>query len=298
MEKKIRVAAFDWLSKQISIHGDVLPRELLAKGFYFEEKRVPLLGPQGIFKPSVLNLPLSITTVFNGPYSDMPDKEGNCLYRYRGIDPNHRDNVGLRKAMEHRVPLIYFIGTAVPGRYLVVYPVFITEDYPNQLAFKVMAEDISFLKDSQTQKIGDTGDGRRRYLTATVRVRLHQRNFRELVLNAYREQCACCKLKHSDLLDAAHILPDLDPEGDPVVPNGISLCKLHHAAFDSDILGIRPDYVIEINKEVLEEEDGPVLLHGLQKLHQAQIILPRSRNLYPDPKRLESRYADFRSGCG
>jgi putative restriction endonuclease len=102
-------------------------------------------------------------------------------------------------------------------------------------------------------------------------------------------------LRHLELLDAAHILPDLDPEGDPIVPNGISLCKLHHAAFDSNILGIRPDYIIEVKKEILEEEDGPVLLHGLQKLHQAEIVLPKSRNLYPDPKRLETRYEEFKN---
>jgi putative restriction endonuclease len=294
LNERIRIAAFDWLSRQISIHGDVLPRALLAKGFELEGERVPLLGPQGIFKPRLLDLPLSITTVSDGPYSDKPDQEGNWLYRYRGTDPNHRDNAGLRKAMEQRVPLIYFIGT-VPGRYLVVYPVFITEDYPKELTFKVMAEDIHFLRDVQAPVISDVDEGRRRYLTANVRVRLHQRGFRELVLNAYQEQCACCKLRHLELLDAAHILPDLDPEGYPIVPNGISLCKLHHAAFDSNILGVRPDYVIEVKKEVLDEEDGPMLLHGLQKLHLAKIILPESRNLYPDPKRLEVRYAEFRS---
>jgi hypothetical protein len=35
-----------------------------------------------------------------------------------------------------------------------------------------------------------------------------------------------------ELLDAAHILPDGHPKGEPVVPNGLALCKLHHAAFD------------------------------------------------------------------
>ena len=45
-------------------------------------------------------------------------------YRYRGNDPNHRDNVGLRRAMELRVPLIYLFGM-VPGQYLPVYPVLI-----------------------------------------------------------------------------------------------------------------------------------------------------------------------------
>jgi len=292
LDKQIRVAAFDWLSKQIAIHGDVLPRELLARGFEFKGERVPLLGPQGIFKPKIMDIPLSITTAPNGPYPDKPDQDGNWLYRYRGSDLNHRDNVGLRKAMEQRIPLIYFVGT-VPGRYSVVYPVFITEDYPEKLTFKVMVEDLHFLKVDQPMQVNAADEGRRRYLNSVVRVRLHQRSFRERVLSAYREQCACCRLRHLELLDAAHIVPDLDPEGDPVVPNGISLCKLHHSAFDSNLLGIRPDYVIEIRKEVLEEEDGPVLLHGLQRLHNAQIVLPHSKSFYPDPKRLESRYAEF-----
>jgi putative restriction endonuclease len=294
LQEKIRLAAFDWLSKQIRIHGDeVLPRELLAQGFEFEGQRIPLLGPQGIFKPRLLELPLSITTVPNGPYSDEPDKDGNWIYKYRGTDLNHRDNTGLREAMKRQVPLIYFIGMR-PGRYLATFPVFIVADYPGELAFKVMADDKSMLK-GEPHEIGEPDEGRRRYVTVGVRVRLHQRGFRERVLHAYQEQCACCRLRHLELLDAAHIVGDVDPDGEPLVNNGISLCKLHHAAFDSNILGIRPDYVIEINKEVLEEEDGPMLRHGLQGLHQTQLTLPRSKNLYPDQRRLEARYSEFRS---
>jgi len=29
-------------------------------------------------------------------------------YRYRGNDPNQRDNVGLREAFRARIPLVYF----------------------------------------------------------------------------------------------------------------------------------------------------------------------------------------------
>jgi hypothetical protein len=59
------------------------------------------------------------------------------------------------------------------------------------------------------------------------------------VLRAYRDCCAVCRLRHEELLDAAHILPDGHPRGEPVVRNGLALCKLHHAAFDRHILGIR-----------------------------------------------------------
>ena len=136
---------------------------------------------------------------------------------------------------------------------------------------------------------------RRAYITATVRQRLHQRGFRERVLQAYREQCACCRLKRIELLDAAHIIPDSDPEGIPAVRNGIALCKLHHAAFDSYLFGIRPDYVMEVRKDVLREKDGPMLIHGLQEMNTRQIILPRPVNLSPDPLLLDQRYQEFRA---
>jgi putative restriction endonuclease len=63
LDQRVRLAAFSFLDQQTQIHGETLPRDLLAAGFTFEDQRVPLLGPQGIFKPALLALPLSITTV-------------------------------------------------------------------------------------------------------------------------------------------------------------------------------------------------------------------------------------------
>jgi len=93
--------------------------------------------------------------------------------------------------------------------------------------------------------------------------RPHQQTFRHRVLRAYQERCASCRLRHRELLEAAHILPDGDPRGEPIVSNGVALCKLHHAAFDRYILGIRPDLAVDLRLGVLREADGPMLLHGL-----------------------------------
>ena len=82
--------------------------------------------------------------------------------------------------------------------------------------------------------------------------------------------------------------------GDPIVINGLSLCKIHHAAFDSNIIGITPDFKIEIREDILRETDGPMLKHGIQELQSQKIILPSSRNLWPDRERLSIRYAKFR----
>ena len=115
------------------------------------------------------------------------------------------------------------------------------------------------------------------------------------MLNAYQRHCAFCKLRHEELLDAAHIIPDNEAGGDPIVPNGLSLCKLHHAAYDRQFLGVRPDYVIEVRRDLLEEEDGPMLLHGLKGMHLQPLFAPRKVDLKPDRERLQVRWERFRA---
>jgi len=290
----IRAYAFSWLADQVAIHGDVLPRRpLLEKGFEFQGERVPLVSMQGIFKPRIMSLPLTISTAPKGPYDDAFREDGFLSYRYRGINPNHRDNVGLRMIMEQRLPLIYFHGI-VPNRYLASWPVYIIADDPQSLTFKVAVDDQKLIGlGSPGLAIAEDDTARQSYLTTTVRQRLHQRDFREKVLSAYHESCAFCKLKHRELLDAAHIIPDREPEGKPIVPNGLALCKLHHAAFDSFMIGIRPDYTIEVRSDLLAEFDGPVLQHGIKNLHGHKLIIPNSEALKPGKSFLEWRYEKF-----
>ncbi len=296
IDLQVRVAAFTWLSEQVNSLGDVLPRKLLEHGFEFQGQRIPLIAPQGIFKPKILDLPISITTAPKGPYDDYFAKDGFLLYRYRGTDPNHRDNVGLRKVFELKRPLVYLHGIE-PGKYLSTWPVYIIGDDQSNLTFKVAVDDalpaFEYTETSISRQIAEVSDPRHAYLTATVKVRLFQRAFREKVLDAYKSQCSFCRLKHRELLDAAHIIPDNTPEGEPIVTNGIALCKLHHSAYDSFILGVTPDYVIHVREDILEEEDGPVLQHGLKGLHQARLFLPNSKDHYPSKDALAWKYDKF-----
>lgn len=296
IDLQVRLAAFNWLSEQVNLHGDVLPRQLLQQGFEFQDQRIPLVAPQGIFKPQILDLPLSITTAPKGPYDDYFGKDDFLLYRYRGIDPNHRDNVGLRKVFELKRPLVYLHGIE-PSKYLVVYPAYIIGDDPSNLTFRVSVDDplpaFEYSATSISRQIAEVSDARHAYLTSTVKVRLQQRSFREKVLDAYRSQCAFCRLKHRELLDAAHIIPDNLPEGKSTIENGLSLCKLHHAAYDSFIIGVTPDYIIQVREDILEEEDGPILQHGLKGLHGAKLILPSSKSKYPSRDALDWRYSRF-----
>ena len=294
-DARVRAAAFDWLTSQVSIHGDVLPRSILSRGFDFERRRVPLVAPQGIFKPALMAVPLSITTSPNSPYDDAFRSDNLLRYRYRGTDPYHQDNVGLRVAMQHGLPLAYFHGI-VPGRYQALWPVYVVRDEAEALAFLIAVDDAIHMDlfSSSDRPSGETVQVRREYVTFLARRRLHQRAFRERVLRAYRHQCAFCRLGHRELLDAAHIIPDAEPEGEPVVTNGMSLCRLHHAAFDRFFIGVRPDMTLDVRRDVLEEQDGPTLQHAIQGLHDQRITLPRSPEHRPDVDLLSRRYERFR----
>ena len=293
----IRMAAFDWLSSQGDFRGDILPWALLAFGFEYQGRRIPLVSQQGIFRPKVLELPISIRTSAKGPYDDSFGADGLLQYRYRGTDPNHKDNTGLREAMRSDTPLCYFHGIS-SGRYLAIWPVYIVGDDPGALTFKVAVDDAQVASPSSRgyQRAGFVAEydvtSRREYVTALVRRRVHQRSFREKVLQAYRKQCALCRLRHEELLDAAHIIPDSE-EGPPIVRNGLALCKLHHSAYDAFFLTIRPDYSIVVRDDILRESDGPMLIHGLQGIEGCRILTPRKPELRPDPELLARRYKRF-----
>lgn len=295
-DARVRAAAFEWLTGQVSRHGDVLSRSLLAQGFVLDGARIPLVGPQGIFKPQVLRAaPLSTTTAPGGPYHDAFGPDGLLRYCYRGTDPNHADNRNLRVAMTERLPLVYFHGVA-RGRYVATWPVFVVGDDPARLVFSVAVDDADYAGVPGPGSLtGDTDAATRRaYVTRVVRHRLHQRTFRERVLEAYRHQCAFCRLRHEELLDAAHIVPDAEPGGAPEIRNGLALCTLHHAAFDRLFLGLRPDYRIEVRADILRETDGPTLVHALQALHGRPIVVPRRSEVRPARELLEIRYERFR----
>lgn len=244
-------------------------------------------------KPATMNAALSMRTVFTKPgdappYADAEGNDGLQRYKYRGDDPQHPEKRALRRAHEDGLPLIWFVGIDA-GVYQPIYPVWIVGDEPHDLQFALALDEGQRLLTPGTSVSEDT----KRYVEQTTRARLHQPMFRARVLSAYKSRCAVCQLGHAQLLDAAHIISDNKPHGDPVVPNGLAMCKIHHAAFDSNILGVRPDLSIHIRQDILDEIDGPMLRHGLQSMHNQRLTAPAMRLAKPDPARLEERYSQF-----
>jgi putative restriction endonuclease len=303
LDWQLRLAAFARLEELKRARGGIVTNDDLEDGFTFAGETIKFWSSRrGIWRPRQLapdGAALSITTAppragREPPYQDQiaPGAE-SFHYRYEGSDPDTYTNVAVRKAMSERRPLIYLIGIE-PGKYEAVFPCYIVSDRPEDLTFEV-AVGLYKLGAGPLPPELDTSAGERRYATDTVMRRLHQYRFRQLVVAAYQERCAVCRLGHPELLDAAHILPDRDERGRPEVPNGLSLCKIHHGAYDTDILGIDPDHIVHIRRDVLDEEDGPMLRYGLQELHGKPIDVPEPQGLRPNRDYLAERFGRFRA---
>ena len=300
MEEEIRSAIFIRLNERSSENGGVFNRAELENGYHHNGRRITLMGQSGIWTPKGFEAPISITTTTKGPYDDGFSDDGILRYSYRGTDPYHRDNAGLRRAFQKRIPLIYF-KSIKPGKYIAVWPVFILRDNPDNLfveaAIDIAYSDNNLLTIPKDDFYSDNESvlSIRRYIAVQTKQRLHQAAFREFVIDAYNRSCTICRLQHPELLDAAHIIPDCEAGGDPIVPNGLSLCKIHHAAYDQNIIGISPDYRIHIREDLLKEKDGPMLRYGFQSLEGSNIHLPGRKKDLPDRDRLAVRFGEFKS---
>lgn len=303
-QQMLRSAAFAHVRRMQEIH-DQLSAADLSGGFVFEGARLPLVNPQrGIFKPRQMEHLLSIRTVFPKPgarvwYDDQRNVHRQIYdgletidYAFMGSDPDVAENRWLREAMEHRVPIIYFLGVS-PGRYQAVLPAFVVGW--DSGAAKVS---VAFGEQSGVAAAAPPASSfERRYALRLVQQRLHQATFRDAVISAYRGRCALSGLPEPLLLDAAHIVADGNERwGQPVVPNGIPLSKIHHAAFDAHLIGIDPDFRVHVSERLLSQQDGP-LLDALKKLHHGPLHLPTRPRDRPDRDRLAARYEQFRSAA-
>ena len=242
-------------------------------------------GKGGIWNPKDFVATLAIVTSPDGPYADR-ESGGLLTYSYQK-GPEGGKNLKLRRALELNLPVIRFNKIA-KNYYVPIYPVYVVGDNPIAREFTLTVDEaIRAVPGAEMSPI------EKLYAARIVQQRVHQPAFRARIMLAYECQCAVCNLKHVELLDAAHIVEDSDEHGAPEVTNGLSLCKIHHAAYDRKFLGISPDYVVHVNKPLLEEVDGPMLKHGLQEMNGRTLTLPAQRRDRPDRARLESRFDAF-----
>jgi len=294
-DEDVRAACLANLQILVAEFGEDLPySQGLVRGFPFRGTRVSFLNRQkGIYRAAAQSGPaaLAIQTSANSPYDDEILADG-FRYAYRAGSIDQPDNRALRAAYDLQVPLVYFIGT-MPGSYKPVFPCFVTADDPVARMVTVTPGVLRGpLEEPVPVPIEDPLE--RRYAVRETRVRLHQRRFRGRVVPAYSSQCAICRLKEQRLLDAAHIVGDVEEFGEPTVSNGLSLCAIHHRAFDQNLVGVSPDYVVHVSNRLREDEDGP-MLDLLKGYHELPLLVPTRAAHRPDRDRLRERFAQFRT---
>lgn len=231
-----------------------------------------------------LRASLSINTTNSGKYEDQETSGGLWRYDYQSGGSEGK-NTKMRRAMELQLPLLWFV-QGDSGRYI-PYRVFIVQDFPDQ-AYCLITPDLSLARASRSESFIE-----RRYAERIMRQRLHQPAFRARVINAYQTSCAICRLRHGKLLDAAHITPDSDSETSTSVSNGLCLCKIHHTAYDVNIIGIDSEFLVHVREDILEEVDGPMLQHGIKEMNHTSLWVPASNGEKPDRERLERRFETF-----
>ncbi|WP_081831239.1 MULTISPECIES: HNH endonuclease [unclassified Mycobacterium] len=287
-ERQLRAMIFERLAEIVADQG-VVTRAQLESISVNGEIHKAIDRNRGIWNPRELSATLSVVSNPQGPYSDADVGDSLFAYDYRA-GSIEGDNRKLRRAYDLDLPII-LLRKVKDGIYVPVFPVWVVaDDIQNRRFILALDESLRFIPDPLHLKPAE-----REYAERTVKLRLHQPEFRGRILLAYEQRCAVCTLKHGRLLDAAHIIGDGKPHGVPIVQNGLSLCKIHHAAYDANLLGIDPDYVVRINRELMEEVDGPMLRHGLQDMHGQPLTLPTRRADRPDKARLAERFDEFRA---
>lgn len=289
-ESAIRKDVFRWLDEQFIGHGGYEIHHSVLRSYHYGDMPLPLLDRgKGIRNPKSFSSTLSIMSGWKkNPYQDAEDGSGWVTYSHRAGEGG--DNTKLVQAWKNGDPLVYFRAVR-EGYYLPYYPIVIAENSPEK-------RHVRFPLDPGLRILGDPlastyTELQREYAESIVKTRLHQPIFRAQVLHAYAGACTVCDLKHSELLDAAHIVPDADALGIAHVSNGLAMCKLHHAAYDRSLMAITPDFEIRIDAELLDEVDGPMLRHGLQDMHGRQIRVPQNRNARPSRDLLAHQFEKF-----
>lgn len=292
-EYRIRLAVFEWLDMQMARGNYEFSRAQLAE-FVFEGERINLANTGGGIRTpkgfrAVLSL-VSSTDRRTRQYADEIDEHtGTVSYRYQEekAKRNVTANAGVRAAMPD-VPIVYFQGVR-DGWFVPHYPAYVTGDDPVAKTFTItLDQELTLFADPI-----EFNAIQRQYVERIVKYRVHQRPFRAQVLRAYNAVCAVCRLSLPQLLDAAHIVGDAHTDGLPRVSNGLSLCKLHHAAYDRNLLGVTSSGQIVMSGLVTMSVNSDIHRSVLSDFDGEVIVMPADPREQPDRELLGIRFEEF-----
>ena len=299
----VRAQAFAALEVLTLARGGQLGWSDIKDGFLHQGETVRFSSKApGIFKPKQMSAALSVKTAKpRGRRMPSYRDQDAATDRRTGLLPydlatgrGAYANEYLRRAHERRAPLIYFRGVK-PALYEPIWPVWVVQYQESQGRILLAAADAARPDISSVEALAPSTNEIRdaSYSLVLARRRNHQAWFSSRTKAAYGYRCAFSRLPLRSLLVGAHIVPDAD-DGPPSVSNGICMSTLHHAAFDSHLLGVDQDLGVHLAKHVMYGRDGP-LLDALKGLDGTRLNVPQDPTAHPDRDFLRQRYRAFLS---
>lgn len=137
-------------------------------------------------------------------------------------------------------------------------------------------------------------DKEKKVAKVTKETVMRARGFRQAVIEAYDYKCAFCGLKINSLKDmsweveAAHIVPHNEKGRDDIL-NGLSLCHLHHWAFDAGWLTLQDNFKIQVSSKIssLSADFGVMGKYDFIRAFSdniSKLLLPKRKEIYPHQK--------------
>jgi len=146
-----------------------------------------------------------------------------------------------------------------------------------------MLNEVDAISDSDIDAIKNPD---RKEVVSAIKRKYRAADFRSRVLSAYGHRCAMCGVQ-LDLVQAAHILPVAAEGSTDQTSNGVSLCSLHHTAFDMALVSFDETYKVEVSSAAISELEARRLLEGQRKFEKdlrPAILLPADKRDYPNSR--------------
>ncbi|WP_416305130.1 HNH endonuclease [Neptunicella sp. SCSIO 80796] len=298
---EIITTAFERVKTLSSLFGAAIPASIISEGFYFHGEKILLDNRAvGIFKPRQMqHCALSIKTTIRrdglrGIYNDHQTSDNYFNYSLQRGDPYKNGNAYLWASLERNTPFIYFHAIA-PGLYNAIWPCFVSNIFPDAGYALIAVGNKSIVKKDCDVQYRIPNEIESRYEVRETKIRMHQASFRRNVLDAYNNKCAITGLPTMKLLEAAHIIPDSQIGVNQTVKNGVSLSRLHHKAYDSNLIGIDSDYTICVSNELKVLDDNSFIKSSILDFEGKKLRVPQKSELRPDREYLAERFKNFLS---
>jgi putative restriction endonuclease len=117
--------------------------------------------------------------------------------------------------------------------------------------------------------------------------------FRKAVLEIYDGRCAISGMRlefgnNVTMIDACHIIPFADAQGDTIT-NGIALSPTLHRAFDRGLVSVSDDYRVLVHPRLTDH--FPEV--GIRQFAHQELKLPSDSQFYPSPEKFAQHRQRF-----